>query len=588
MGQVSNITYCYTVNTLPSSSTCTFTSAGATSLAADAFANQPGSNTLYLVAKDEAGNINYAVYASTSFTANTSAPGIPTNVEIVDASIKETSAWKLALAWEPPADVGAGVAFYKVYRSTTASSCSANFGGFANVATTTGTSFLDSGLTQTNHYYCVKACDSANNCSAVSSTVFEYPTGRWKVPANLTSGPVASPVTTRRAVITWTTERGSDSKVAFGTASGSYFDEEPSVAAQVTSHSITLTNLNPGNYFYKARWTDEDGNTGESSERSFTTQPAPSIKDVTVSSVNIDSAIINFTSTSATKVKIYYGPTTSFGGVSEQITATSESRYQVQLTGLLDGTKYHYKINPLDTEGAEYEGTILDFTTYPRPRITNVRIQEVGAATSTVEVSWESNTPISSIVTFYPLDSPQQSRDVVNLTRVTRHSVQVPGLRPATLYALTARGFDAIGNQAVSDLQRFTTATDTRPPVIFNVLIETSIQGIGSDARAQVIISWETDEPATGQLEYGAGAGATYTNKTPEDPSLIFYHLQVITDLSPSEVYHLRILTKDEAGNETVGDDYIVITPERTDSALDLIITNLAETFHFLGGFLRR
>jgi hypothetical protein len=124
--------------------------------------------------------------------------------------------------------------------------------------------------------------------------------------------------------------------------------------------------------------------------------------------------------------------------------------------------------------------------------------------------------------------------------------------------------------------------------VISNVLIETSIQGIGSDARAQVIISWETDEPATGQLEYGSGAGATYTNKTPEDPSLIFYHLQVITDLLPSEVYHLRILTKDEVGNETVGGDYIVITLERTDSALDLIITNLVETFGFLGGILGR
>ena len=590
VGQASNITYCYTVNTLPSPSVCTFTSAGATSLSADAFANQPGSNTFYLVAKDEAGNINYAVYALTIFTANTSAPGISTNVEIVDASIKETSAWKLALAWEPPSDVGAGVASYRVYRSTTATSCSVSFGSFSNVATTMGASFLDSGLTQTNHYYCIKACDSANNCSAVSSTVFEYPTGRWKEPANLISGSVASPVTTRRAVIAWTTDRGSDSKVAFGTASGTYFDEEPSISAQTTSHSITLTNLNPGTtYFYKARWTDEDGNTGESSERTFTTQPAPTIKDVTVSSINIDSAIVNFTATSATKVKIYYGPTTSFGGMVEQETATAESRYQVQLVGLLDGTKYYYKINPLDTEGLEYDSEVLlDFITYPRPRITNVRFQEVSAATSTIEVSWESNTPISSIVTFYPADSPQQTRDVVKLARVTRHRVQVPGLKPSTDYILFARGFDAIGNEAVSDSQRFTTATDTRPPVISNVLIETSIQGIGSDARAQVIISWETDEPATGQLEYGSGAGATYTNKTPEDPSLIFYHLQVITDLSPSEVYHLRILTKDEVGNETVGGDYIVITLERTDSALDLIITNLVETFGFLGGILGR
>jgi hypothetical protein len=42
-----------------------------TSLASGAFATQPGENTLYVVARDEAGNINYEVAASVKFTANT-------------------------------------------------------------------------------------------------------------------------------------------------------------------------------------------------------------------------------------------------------------------------------------------------------------------------------------------------------------------------------------------------------------------------------------------------------------------------------------------------------------------------------------
>jgi len=588
VGQVGNITYCYTINTLPSASTCTFTGAGVTSLPADAFANQPGENTFYLVARDEAGNINYDVYSSISFTANTSAPGIPTNIEVVDASIKETAAWKLALTWEEPSNVGAGVASYRVYRSTTATSCAVGFGDFSQIATTTGTAFLDSGLSQTDYYYCVKACDSANNCSAVSSTATEYPTGRWKVPAALTSGPVASPVTTRRAVISWTTERESDSKVAFGTTSGVYLQEEPSISAQVTAHTITLTNLSPGTtYFYKAKWTDEDGNTGMSVEKSFTTAPAPTVKDVEVIAIGVDSAVVEFTATGATKVKIYYGPTTNFGGAEEQETAVSESRYQVRLQNLLDGTKYYFKLNPFDVEGVEYEGTVLDFTTYPRPRISNVRFQEIPAATTTIEVSWVSNTPISSVVTFYPEGSPWERRDVVDLERTTDHLVTVAGLWPETTYIMVARGFDVIGNEAVSDFHRFTTATDTRAPVISNVQIETSILGIGKEARAQVLISWETDEPATGQLQYGVGTGTAYTHKTPEDPSLIFYHLQVISDLSPSEVYHLQILTKDGSGNLAKGSDNIVITPEQTPSALDLILASLAETFGFLGGLGR-
>jgi hypothetical protein len=72
---------------------------------------------MYVVAKDEAGNINYSNYASVDFTSNTSSPGIPLNSEISDVSVKETESWKVAISWEPPSDVGSGISTYKVYRS---------------------------------------------------------------------------------------------------------------------------------------------------------------------------------------------------------------------------------------------------------------------------------------------------------------------------------------------------------------------------------------------------------------------------------------------------------------------------------------
>ncbi|HEY5442808.1 MAG TPA: hypothetical protein VIJ68_04680, partial [Candidatus Saccharimonadales bacterium] len=53
-GSASNITYCYSVNSLPTSSNCTYTAGGQTSLDAGAYATEPGDNTLYLAAKDEA------------------------------------------------------------------------------------------------------------------------------------------------------------------------------------------------------------------------------------------------------------------------------------------------------------------------------------------------------------------------------------------------------------------------------------------------------------------------------------------------------------------------------------------------------
>jgi hypothetical protein len=366
-GQAQNLSYCYTVNTVPTSTNCNFTSSGATSLTSDAYATQPGTNILYLVARDEAGNINYASYSSVEFTYSGSAPSIPRNIDLADISIKSTSNWKLAVSWDVPSSVGAGVSAYQIFRSTTNTSCSASPSSFTQIGTTSGTSYSDTGLSQITYYYCVKACDSANSCSASSATVSTSPTGKYFSPATLSTAPSAGSITTKKVVITWSTDRSSDSKVAYGTSSGSYGSDEVSNSSQVTSHTVNLTNLKAGTtYFYQAKWTDEDGNTGTSDEKSFTTDAAPTVKEVSAKNVGLTSAMIEFTAQGASKVKMYYGTTTGFGGSKEVATSTSETTYTSELTGLDDGTKYFYKINTFDSESAEYEGTILDFATLPR------------------------------------------------------------------------------------------------------------------------------------------------------------------------------------------------------------------------------
>lgn len=592
-GQESGLSFCYTINTVPSATACTWTSAA--SLSADAYATQPGTNTFYVVAKDEAGNVNYDVYASVNFDCNTSAPGVPRNVDIADISIKAQSDWKLTVSWYEPADVGAGVSTYKIYQSVTGNaSCSDDFSAFSYLGSTAGTSYSDSGLTQQTYYYCVKACDSANNCSAVSSTVSEYPTGKYTSAASLTSGPTVSSITTKKATISWTTDRNSDSKVQYGTSSGSYYDEEPSKSTQTTDHSITLSSLSAGTtYYYKAKWTDEDGNTGTSDEKSCSTDAAPTVRDVSVTNIGLASAVINYTTKDASKVKIYYGKTTSFGGIKEVSTSTSETTYATSLTGLDDGVKYYYKINTFDSEDEEYEGTILDFTTLPRPRISNVRIQQVrGTAQPTILVTWTTNTEVSSIVTYYPEGSYSQARDEVNVALVKgNHRMILRSLFPDTSYILIVKGRDKIGNEATSDTQKFTTATDTRPPQISELHVEGEVippvVGTVQESRGQLIVSWNTDEPATSQVEFGEGTGTTYSQKTQEDANLTFNHLVVISNLTPSKVYHLRAIAKDKAGNAGYSIDTVTITPKATENALNLVITNLQEVFGFLGGIKR-
>lgn len=572
VGNQSNITYCYVVNTLPSASTCAYTGAGSTELAVGPYATQPGSNTLYVVAKDESGNTNYANYASVNFTANTAAPGVPLNTDIVDVSIKNTSNWRLALTWDQPSS-GGSVSSYHVFRSTDNAT-------FTQVGTSSSTTYIDAGLSQQLYYYKVTACDNTNNCGAAGTVVSASPTGKFTSPAALTSGPTVSGVTTKKTTLRWSTDRGSDSKIAIGTQSGQYSSSEVGNSTQVSAHEITLDNLSPGTtYYFKAKWTDEDGNTGTSQEQTFTTAPAPSIKEVTVDGVNLSSATVSFTTKGAVKAQIYYGASESFGGLKTVNTSPAESRYQVDLNDLSDGTKYYFLVSTFDQEGVEYRGNIFTLTTPSRPRISNLRFQPVsGEPTSTQRVTWDTNVASTSSISYATTSG--QPKEIQDSKMTTSHEITIRGLQDDSIYALVASSRDASSNLATSDRQQFRTALDTRPAKISEVVIETSIRGSGSEARGQIIVSWRTDEPSTSQVAYSEGSGAkVFNSKSAEDARLTTEHLVIISDLPTSRVYSVQPLSNDSARNEGSGETQTAIISRASDSAVTVIFNSLKSIF---------
>jgi hypothetical protein len=571
VGDANNLSYCYTVNALPNVSNCSYTTTKA--LSSGPYATQPGENILYVAARDESSNINYANYSSVSFTANTPSPGIATNVDIVDVSIKSTSNWRLALTWEPPVDTGAGVSNYKVYRST-------NNATFTFVGSSTSTTYIDANLSQQTYYYYVRACDTTNNCSANSSTVSLLPTGKFTNPASLTSDPDANNITTKRARITWTTDRASDSKVAIGTKSGQYSPSEVGSSDQVTSHAIDLDNLSAGTtYYYIVKWTDEDGNTGTSQEFTFTTSPAPLFKEVETTKVGLSTAIVSFTTKGATRISLFYGTSESFGGVQSINTSVAESRYSIEMTGLSDGTKYYYALSAFDSENNEYQSNIFSFTTPPRPRINNLRFQPVaGEPTSTQEITWATNVPSTSTITYGVVGS--NGIDVQDSLLKTDHKIVIRGLQDDSRYFIIAQSRDADGNLAVSDRQEFRTALDTRPPQVSEISIEQSIRGTGAEARGQIIVSWKTDEPSSSQVGYAEGSDATvFNNRSTEDTQLTTEHIVVISDLPTSRVYSIQPISRDKAGNPGTGTPESAIIGRASESVLTVIFNTLQKVF---------
>lgn len=587
--------YYYMINVAPPTSQATLTSNPATyidtgtstSVVAAALPGvNKGSNTVYVVAVDDVGNYSPSNRITGTFTLNSTDPDNASNLIASDSSIKSESKWYATLTWTAPTYQGAGNLTYLVFRSSDGTT-------FAQVGSTSGESYVDATPESRQYYYKIYTKDGANATSSGTNAVSITPTGRYTSAPSLTAKPVVSALTTKKAKISWSTSRSADSKIAFGTSPGSYNSEEVSNSSQVTDHSITLSGLTAGTtYYYQARWTDEDGNTGQSEEQSFTTVDAPSVFDVAAQSIGLTTATIGYTVNNASEVKIYYGPTTSFGGVLEVATATSETSYTTQLSGLLDDTKYYYQINAFDSEGAEYEGTILDFTTLPRPKISGVRLEAVAnAAQTTVQVSWNTNTEVSSIVTYYPEDTPSAAQDEVRVAlEKGAHSLLLRGLSAQTKYLLVVKGRDKLGNEAQSDPQRFTTSTDTRPPQIQHLkVIGGTIPPVGfaaGEIRAQLIVSWDTDEPATSQVEFNQGSGGGYSQKSQFDGNLTTNHTVILSGLLPSQVYHLRVLSQDGVGNTQEGADFVTIAPKATRSALDLVIKNLSEAFGFVQGVL--
>ncbi|MEI6887430.1 MAG: fibronectin type III domain-containing protein, partial [bacterium] len=402
----------------------------------------------------------------------------------------------------------------------------------------------------------------------------------------LTSDPSVSGITTKRATIKWTTDRKSDSKVSIGISSGEYFKGETSYSNQITDHEVELNSLNPSTtYYYKARFTDEDGNTGESSELSFTTDGSPSVKNVKIKYVGIDTARIDFTTIKATKVKLYYGKSTSFGGMKELSTSLSETSYTINLEGLESGSKYYYRVNPVDSEGIEYEGTILDLTTLPKPSVSDVKIQQIkNTADTTILVSWNTNTDMSSILTYYPETNSKQTQDKIDLTLLKgEHKATLSGLLSEKSYILVVKGRDSQGNEAVSESIKFTTATDTRPPSITDMTSESVPNELKTtnSGKSEIIVTWNTDEPSTSIVEYGEGYSEIYPMKSITDFNLTYNHMVVLSGLEPSKVYHFRAVSKDKAENISYSSNVVAITLKSNSDPTSLILNSLRELFNF-------
>jgi PKD repeat protein len=125
-----------------------------------------------------------------------------------------------------------------------------------------------------------------------------------------------------------------------------------------------------------------------------------------------------------------------------------------------------------------------------------------------------------------------------------------------------AAGASGAGSMYIIMLRALGPPPDTQPPDI------SAVTATGISA-SQATIEWSTDEPSDSRVEYGLTAA--YGSQTPLDGDLVTAHAVGLSGLSSGTVYHYRVRSADQAGNEAFSADDTFQTADQGDITPPLI-----------------
>ena len=206
----------------------------------------------------------------------------------------------------------------------------------------------------------------------VPNTVYYYEVESTDVNLNMTtdsnggagytfttvSGPTISAVTASQvsnisANIVWNTSPAANSYVVFSTSSAMTNYREVGLDTPVASHSVYLSDLEPGTlyYYYVRSGVATNNNAGQ--YFTFTTTNdlnAPTITNATTSIITDRAAVVTWLTDEAADSRLEYGTSTGVYGTA-LTSAVYDTSHSITLTGLSTSTNYYYRVLSADQSG---------------------------------------------------------------------------------------------------------------------------------------------------------------------------------------------------------------------------------------------
>ncbi len=514
-----------------------------------------------VAAYDNAGNTSAqstAASATTPACADTTAPSVPTGLTATAASCSQVN-----LSWTASTDTGgSGLAGYKIFR------------GGVQIATTTSTSYSNTGLAASTSYsFTVAAYDNAGNTSAQSTAASATtPACADTTAPSVPTGLTATAASCSQVNLSWTASTDTGGS---GLAGYKVFRGGVQIATTtLTSYSNTGLAASTSYSFTVAAYDNAGNTSAQSTAASATTSACP---DTTAPSVPTG---LSATAASCSQVNLSWTASTDTGGSGlagykvfrggVQIATTTSTSYSN--SGLAASTSYSFTVAAYDNAGnTSAQSTAASATTSACPDTTAPSVptglSATAASCSQVNLSWTASTDTGGS----GLAGYKIFRGGVQIATTTLTSYPNTGLAASTSYSYTVAAYDNAGNTSAQS-----SAASATTPACPDTIAPTVPTGLTATAASctQVNLSWtaSTDTGGSGLAGYKVFRGGVQIATT----SSTSYSN---TGLSGSTAYSFTVAVYDNAGNTSAQSTAAsATTPACPDTTAPSVPTGLSAT----------
>lgn len=447
---------------------------------------------------------------------------------------------------------------------------------------------------------------------------------------------VIEEVTEDTATITWITDSNADSQINYGLTNDYGIIRNPVADKKV--HEIILDSLEPATtYHFRALSSDEFGNQAVSGDFTLTTKGvvetsvleevieeddqqqlaakalaiidqitdpealeliSEKIEEVAervvlapviigtpyVDEIGENYVVIKWRTDRETNSIIAYTPEDEYDETFPELYSYAAGNaddqvfeHVVEIYGLKSATTYHFRAyseDILGLEGKSYDDTFT--TTSPLPTIRNLQITKVEETAATF--SWSTTVPAAGYVEYTNMTTGQVKTEG-SPELISGHTVRLSDLTLGTQYTAVVRAENSAGDKISSDPMTFITVKDEYPPEISKMNNESTLYP-GENTKIQTIVSWSTDEPSYCQMFYKKAVEPKAEPSTlAKEIAPIKDHVQVVVEFLPSTAYKFWVVCEDPAGNKKQSEDFVLFTPEKEKSIIDIILENFEGAF---------